>query len=189
MKNHKTAALAALLLVTTAACSTDSATADDNSAQPTTAQAQQPPGQGKTLTGQDIGEAQGSLELILEDSIAGSGVNTTEYVVLKALGARGPQAQPNGFYEFLTQQRQLKLDKTAAVALVNGLVQRGLVTDPGAGALAVTDAGAQLNKTLADRVAPITSKIFADISESDLQTAHRVLRSAIDKAHTLRGTR
>jgi DNA-binding MarR family transcriptional regulator len=145
----------------------------------------------ETLTGQDIGEANGALDALLEDAIAADGVTAREYLILRVL-ARGPQAAPRAFYAYLVGQRQLKLDMTDAVDNVRALETRGLISgaDPdGPGPVALTDSGAELNKTLAASAAPIAQHVFGDVNPADLQTTHRVLRDIINRAQALRGRR
>jgi hypothetical protein len=143
----------------------------------------EPVSQTETLTGQDIGEANGALDALLEDAIAADGVTARE---------RGPQAAPRAFYAYLVGQRQLKLDMTDAVDNVRALETRGLISgaDPdGPGPVALTDSGAELNKTLAASAAPIAQHVFGDVNPADLQTTHRVLRDIINRAQALRGRR
>jgi DNA-binding MarR family transcriptional regulator len=145
----------------------------------------------ETLTGQDIGEANGALDALLEDAIAASGVTTRQYLILRVL-ARSSYAAPREFYDYLVGQRQLRLDMTDAVDHVRALETRGLISgaDPdGQGPVALTDSGAKLNKKLAASAAPVAQNVFGDMDPAELQTAHRVLRNIIVRAQTLRGTR
>lgn len=145
----------------------------------------------ETLTGQDIGEANGALDALLEHAIAADGVTTLEYVILRVL-ARSSFAAPREFYDYLVGQRQLKLDVTDAVEKVRALETRGLISgaDPdGPGPVALTEAGAELNKKLAASAAPVTQSVFGDMNPAHLQTAHRVLRDVIIRAESLRSTR
>lgn len=147
--------------------------------------------QPNTLTGQDIGEANGAIDALLEDALAPTGVNIREYLVLRVL-ARGPQPVPRQFYDFLVGQRQLKLDLPGAVDTLRALESRGLIegADPnGPGPVALTAAGAELNASLAKHAAPIANDVFGGMNQADLQTAHRVLRAVIARAEALRGKR
>jgi hypothetical protein len=182
-------AIAAIMVAGATACATETPAGSDTTwRQPMT----QSPARPGMLTGQDVGEAQGALDALLDDALAGTGVNASEYVILRVLAAQGPQAKSRAFYEYLVGQRQLKLDMPGAIKLVHGLAERGLVSgaSPDApGPVALTDAGTELNKTLATRVAPISRQVFADMNSADLETTHRVLRDVINRARSLRSAR
>jgi DNA-binding MarR family transcriptional regulator len=144
----------------------------------------QPP----VLTGQDIAEAEGAVQGVLEHALAGTGTTSREYVVLRVLAARGPVHPPASLHDFLAGQRQLALSPAAVAELLAGLQARGLATgtakdDPGPAQL--TGQGAELFRSLAEAVAPATSEVFADIAQEDLATVHRVLRQIIEQAQRL----
>ncbi len=146
----------------------------------------QPP----TLTGQDIGEAEGAVRALLDRTLAGTATTSTEYVVLRVLAIRGPAASPAAFHEFLAGQRQLGLDPPAAAELLGGLEAKGLVSGSapdGPGPTQLTAEGAALHASLADAVAKVTKRLYADFDPDDLATAHRVLAQVIERADRLRG--
>jgi DNA-binding MarR family transcriptional regulator len=141
----------------------------------------QPP----VLTGQDIAEAEGAVQGVLEHALAGTGTTSREYVVLRVLAVRGPVHPPASLHDFLAGQRQLALSPAAVAELLAGLQARGLATgtakdDPGPAQL--TEQGAELFRSLAEAVAPATREVFAGIAQEDLATAHRVLRQIIEQA-------
>ncbi len=53
--------------------------------------------QAPTLTGQDIGEAEGALTALLEQALAGTGTTRNEYITLRVLAVRGPFTSPATF--------------------------------------------------------------------------------------------
>ena len=57
----------------------------------------QPP----VLTGQDIAEAEGAVQGVLEHALAGTGTTSREYVVLRVLAVRGPVRPPASLHDFL----------------------------------------------------------------------------------------
>jgi DNA-binding MarR family transcriptional regulator len=143
-----------------------------------------------TLTGQDIGEAQGALTALLERALAGIGSTSSEYIVLRVLAARGPFAPPAVLRDFLSGQRQLGLDQAAVAQLLARLEARGLVTgtSPGSpGPAQLTEDGVALHARLSQAVAPTTRQIFAGFDEDDLATAHRVLAEIVERARRLDG--
>ncbi|MBH0781716.1 MarR family winged helix-turn-helix transcriptional regulator [Nocardia bovistercoris] len=182
-KINTVVALAVIAITVATACATTSDTGGNTAANPSEPTA-------PTLTGQDIGEANGALDALLEDALADTGVTIREYLVLRTLGRQSPRPARD-FYDYLVGQRQLKLDASTAVDTVRGLEDRGLVTgvDPEATALTLTPEGVDLDAALAARAAPIATQVFGEMNPTDLQTAHRVLRDIIDRSRALRASR
>ena len=142
------------------------------------------------LTGQDIGEAQGAVQGLLEQALAGTGTASRQYVVLRVLAGRGPFQSPASLHDYLASQRQLALDPAAVADLLAGLYARGLATGTakdGPGPAQLTQEGTKLLRNVAETVAPITKEVFAGIAQQDLATAHRVLQQVIEQAHRLQG--
>jgi hypothetical protein len=145
--------------------------------------------QAPTLTGQDIGEAEGALTALLEEALSGTGTTRNEYITLRVLAARGPFTSPADLHEFLAQARQLRLDAAGVKELLAGLETRGLVSGTlldAPGPAQLTEEGTALNAQLAEAVAPTTKQIFADFDPDDLATAHRVLVQLVERAERLR---
>jgi DNA-binding MarR family transcriptional regulator len=143
-----------------------------------------------TLTGQDIGEAQGAVRALLDDVLAKTGVTSTEYIVLRVLTARGAAGSPAEFHEFLAGQRQLDLDRTAVADLLAGLEARGLIAGSApdsAGPTRLTEAGTARHAELTARVNEVTRRLYGELDQNDLATAHRVLRDVVERAGRLRG--
>jgi hypothetical protein len=146
----------------------------------------QPP----VLTGQDIAEAQGAVQGLLEQALAGTGTTSRQYVVLRVLAVRGPFQSPASLHDYLAGQRQLALDQAAVAELLAGLHVRGLVTGTakdGPGPAQLTEDGDKLFGNVAETVAPITKEVFAGIAQQDLAAAHRVLQQVIEQARRLQG--
>ena len=144
--------------------------------------------QAPTLTGQDIGEAEGAVRALLEGAIAGTGITANDYIVLRVLAARGPLTPPAALHEFLAGQRQLGLDRPAVADLLAGLEARGLVagTAPDVpGPARLTPEGTALHTRLAEAVAPRTKQLFDGFDPDDLATAHRVLAQVVKRAGQL----
>jgi hypothetical protein len=140
-----------------------------------------------TLTGQDIGEAQGAVTGLLDRVVAGSGSTSNEYIALRILAARGSVASAGELRDFLAGQPQLGLDQRSAGTVLDGLEARGLITPAGAGPVQLTAAGSDLHAGLGRAVAEVTAKLYADIDRDDLATAHRVLAQVTERAGQLRG--
>ena len=144
----------------------------------------QPP----VLTGQDIAEAQGAVQALLERALTETGVTSREYVVLRVFTARGPFESPASLHEYLAGQRQLALSPAAVAELLARLEARGLATGTakdGAGPAELTPRGAELFRGLAETIAPTTAGLFSGIAPQDLATAHNVLREVIERAQRM----
>jgi DNA-binding MarR family transcriptional regulator len=144
-----------------------------------------------TLTGQDVGEAEGALSALLDQVLAatGAGITRAQYIALRVLAARGPVPSPAALHEDLAGQPQLGLDLAGVAELFRGLEARGLVTrsaPDGPGPARLTPEGAALNATLAEAVAARTERLYADLDPDDLATAHRVLVEVTERARRLR---
>jgi DNA-binding MarR family transcriptional regulator len=143
-----------------------------------------------TLTGQDIGEAQGAVRALLDQILADTGSTSNEYIALRVLAVRGPSASPAALHEFLAGQRQLGLDLAAVGELFGGLEAKGLITGgspDGSGPTQLTGEGAALYARLSGAVTAVTKRLYADFDPDDLATAHRVLVQVIERADRLRG--
>jgi DNA-binding MarR family transcriptional regulator len=143
-----------------------------------------------TLTGQDVGEAEGALSALLDQVLEGTdaGITRTQYIALRVV-ARGPALAPAALRDFLAGQPQLGLDRRQAAELLGGLEARGLVTggDPdGPGPVQLTAEGAALHAELGQAVAALSERLYAGIDPADLATAHRVLVEVAERANRLR---
>jgi DNA-binding MarR family transcriptional regulator len=144
-----------------------------------------------TLTGQDIGEAEGAVSALLDRFLQGtnSGISPNEYIVLRILAVRGPVGSPGDFHAYLAAQPQLHLDPPDVAALFHNLEARGLVSgsDPnGSGPTQLTPDGHALYTRLADAVTAVTRRLYGDFDPGDLAIAHRVLVGVIERANRLR---
>jgi DNA-binding MarR family transcriptional regulator len=144
-----------------------------------------------TLTGQDVGEAEGALTALLNQVLADSntGITRSQYLALRVLALRGPGPSPADLHDYLASQPQVGLNRPQVAELFRGLEARGLVTgsDPdGPGPAQLTPEGAALNAKLADAIAALTKRLYADLDPDDLATAHRVLVEITQRANRLR---
>jgi DNA-binding MarR family transcriptional regulator len=144
-----------------------------------------------TLTGQDVGEAEGALTGLLNRVLAGSetGITRTQYIALRVLALRGPATSPAALYDQLADQPQLGLDRSQVAELFGDLEARGLVTGSapdGPGPVQLTPAGSARYAKLIDAVAAVTRRVYAGLSPDDLAVAHRVLVEVTERANRLR---
>jgi DNA-binding MarR family transcriptional regulator len=150
-----------------------------------------PMAQPATLTGQDVGEAEGALTALLNQVLAGTntGITRPQYLALRVLALRGPFPSPAALHDYLAGQPQVGLDLPQVAELFHGLEAKGLVTGSapdGPGPTQLTAEGAALNAKLADAVAARTKRLYADLDPDDLATAHRVLVEVTQRANRLR---
>jgi len=150
-----------------------------------------PMSQPATLTGQDVGEAEGALTALLNQVLAdtNTGITRTQYIALRVLALRGPAPSPAALHDYLAGQPQLGLDLPQVAELFHSLEARGLVTGSapdGPGPTQLTPEGAALNAKLADAVAALTKRLYADLKPDELATAHRVLVEVTERANRLR---
>jgi DNA-binding MarR family transcriptional regulator len=141
-----------------------------------------------TLTGQDIGEAEGAVRALLDRILAGTGTTSTEYIALRVLSLRGPAASPAAFRDYLAAQRQLRLEPPAATDLLAGLEASGLITGSSLdspGPTQLTEEGAAVYARLFDAVTAVTTRLYGGFDPDDLATAHRVLAEVTERANRL----
>ena len=143
-----------------------------------------------TLTGQDVGEAEGALSALLDQVLEGAdaGLTRTQYIALRVV-ARNPALAPAALRDLLAGQPQLGLDRLQAAELLGGLEGRGLLSggDPGGpGPVQLTADGAALHAELGQAVAALSEQLYAGMDPADLATAHRVLVEVAERADRLR---
>jgi DNA-binding MarR family transcriptional regulator len=144
-----------------------------------------------TLSGQDVGEAEGALSALLDQVLDDSdaGITRTQYIALRVVALRGPALTPAALRDFLAGQPQLGLDRAQVAELLRGLEAAGLVSggDPdGSGPIQLTAEGAALHAKLGEAVATLSQRLYAGIDPADLATAHRVLVEVTERANRLR---
>jgi DNA-binding MarR family transcriptional regulator len=144
-----------------------------------------------TLTGQDVGEAEGALSGLLDSVLArsSSGLSRPEYITMRVLALRGATDSPAAFRDYVASQPQLGLDQAGAAKLLSGLESRGLISSSpqSHGPVQLTAAGADLHASVAGAVLPVTRRLYADLDQEDLATAHRVLVELTQRATHMRG--
>jgi DNA-binding MarR family transcriptional regulator len=147
-----------------------------------------------TLSGQDVGEAEGALTALLDQVLTDSntGLTRTQYITLRVVGLRGPFPSPVALHDYLASQPQLGLDRAQVGVLLHSLEARGLITGSaadGPGPTQLTAEGAALNARLGDDVTSVTRRLYADLDPDELATAHRVLVEVTERANRLRDGR
>ncbi|PWU57868.1 hypothetical protein DLE60_23665 [Micromonospora globispora] len=128
-----------------------------------------------TLNGQVISQAHYATRAVLERELARAGVSFQQSVALNAITAEGGVAARADLVDRMTGA--LKVDEAPVRATLDELTAAGLLRElPAAGSgLALTDAGRALQRRLADTVAAISARLYADIPAQDMAVAGRVL--------------
>ncbi|MBZ8132985.1 MarR family winged helix-turn-helix transcriptional regulator [Afifella sp. IM 167] len=116
---------------------------------------------------------------LMEDALRPHGLGTTQYYVLHRLATAGPTMQRDF-------ARLLQVERATMSIVIAALVKKGLVeqipdaVDQRQKLLRLTAAGAILWKELPD-LGFIRDAAFGGLSETDIQTAARVLRTATER--------
>src|SRR5262249_46240836 len=80
-----------------------------------------------TLTGQDVGEAEGALSALLNQVLSNTDITRNQYITLRVLALRGPAPSPAELHDYLASQPQLGLDRSQIAGLLLDLEAKGLV--------------------------------------------------------------
>jgi|SRR5215470_19168297 len=133
-----------------------------------------------TLTPQVIGQAEKTLNAILDRLLAGPGLTEAQWITL-TLTARG--AGPGD--QLVTRVAHgLKVDAAQARAHVAELAAARLVQDDGDGSpVRLTTAGERVYGQIRAGVAEVTGRLWGDLPEADLATAGRILSIITDRAN------
>ncbi|MEU8421106.1 hypothetical protein AB0C15_09555 [Micromonospora sp. NPDC048835] len=133
-----------------------------------------------TLNGQVIGQAHYATRALLERAVAPLGVAFEQVLALNAL-ANGPVEHAH-----LVQRvtSTLKVDEPRVQRVLTSLVDANLAqVDADAPRLRLTDAGRAVQTRIADTVAGITARLYADIPTDEANAAARALTLVTERAN------
>jgi DNA-binding MarR family transcriptional regulator len=142
-----------------------------------------------TLSTQVIGQAEKTLNAILDRQLAGTGLTESQWVTLTLTAASGGTVDRDQLIGRVAGA--LKVSEAAAQARVTELAAAQLLQPPdGEGApVKLTDAGQQLHGQIRSAVTQITQRLWGDLPADDLATAGRVLTIVTARANAeLAGT-
>jgi hypothetical protein len=127
-----------------------------------------------TLTPQVIGQAEKTLNAILDRLLAGPGLTEAQWITL-TLTAGGAGSAGHG--QLVARvARALKVDQARARAHVAELAAAQLVQDSGDGSpVRLTAAGERVHGQIRAGVAQVTERLWGDLPAADLATAGRIL--------------
>jgi len=128
---------------------------------------------------------------LLNQVLAGThtGITRPQYIALRVQALGGPAQSPASLADYLASQPQVGLDRPQAAKLLHELEASGLITGSvpdGATPIQLTADGAALHNRLADAVATVTARLYANLDQDDLATAHQVLVEVTECANRLR---
>ncbi|MEU5949112.1 hypothetical protein ABZ793_26620 [Micromonospora sp. NPDC047465] len=124
------------------------------------------------VNGQIIGQAHYATRALLERELARLGITFHQSLALNAAAAEGGAVVRAHLVGRMTGA--LKVDQAVVLAVVDELVAGGLLRAGGSG-LALTDAGREVRRRVADAVAGVTARLYGDVPAPDLAVAGRVL--------------
>ncbi|MBM0225751.1 hypothetical protein [Micromonospora sp. ATA51] len=127
------------------------------------------------LTGQVIGQAHYATRAVLERELATMGITFAQSVALNAVAAEGGAVERGALVQRMTGA--LKVDESAVGTTLAELTDAGLLRalPAGGSGLALTDVGRARQGRIADALAGITARLYADIPAAEMEVAGRVL--------------
>ncbi|MGC4835754.1 hypothetical protein ACLQ3D_14760 [Micromonospora vinacea] len=135
-----------------------------------------------TLNGQVIGQAHYATRALLERAVAPLGVEFNQVLALNVL-ANGP-TEPAQLTQRITST--LKVDEREVQRVLTTLVDANLAQvdhDADTPRLLLTDAGHAVQARIADAVADISARLYADIPTDEASAAARALTVVTQRAN------
>lgn len=133
------------------------------------------------LTPRVIGQAEKTMNAILDRLLAGPGLTEAQWIIL-TLTAGGAGSTGRG--QLVAKVADgLKTDAARAQAHVASLAAAGLVQDPGDGSpVRLTAVGEQVYGQIRAATTQVTQRLWGDLPAEDLATAGRVLTIITERA-------
>jgi hypothetical protein len=135
-----------------------------------------------TLSPRVIGQAEKTMNAILDRQLAGTGLTEPQWVILTLAVTGGGTAGPDKFTRIVAGA--LKISETEARARVGDMVtaQRLQITGE-APAVTATGAARQLYRRISAANTQIVQRLWGDLPAGDLATAGRVLAIITERAN------
>lgn len=134
----------------------------------------------------DIGQAERTLQALLQHQLAPSNLTFPQWAVLTFLTGAGPLGQ-NTLIDLLNKGKIVASNE--AKSLLNSMAASGLIcfSENREGAnreplLSATEAGASLYRPVRETVEQITLRLFAGLPVADLEATRRTLGAVTDRA-------
>ncbi|MFE5136352.1 MarR family winged helix-turn-helix transcriptional regulator [Streptomyces fagopyri] len=132
------------------------------------------------VNGQVIGLAHYASRAVLETVLARTGTTFNQSVALRAVSDQGGAVTRAQLVARLTEA--LKIEEPAARGTVDEMTALGLLTEPAAGQVALTEHGGELFERIRTKGSEIAARLYAGIPAEDLATAGRVLTLVTERA-------
>ena len=133
------------------------------------------------VNGQLIGLAHYASRAVLESVLARTGTTFHQSVALRALADQGGTVERARLVARLTGT--LKIEEPAALRTVDEMASRGLLAEPAAGQVALTEHGRELFEGIRTSGNEIAARLYAGIPAEDLAAAGRVLTLVTERAN------
>jgi DNA-binding MarR family transcriptional regulator len=140
-----------------------------------------------TFTPQVLGETEKALNAILYRELGHVDLTEHQWIVLRLTVIGGGELDRDQLVGRLAGT--LKVEMAEARARVDELVAAGLLqASPGAERIAVTEAGARVHGRVRGAVDEITTRLWGDLPEDELETTGRILATILARANAQYGT-
>ena len=135
-----------------------------------------------TFSTRVIGQAEKTMNAILDRQLAGTGLTEPQWVILTLAVTGGGTAGCDQFTRMVAGA--LKISETAALAHIADMVTAQQLQVTGeAPAVTPTGAARQLHARILTAIAEITQRLWGDLPAGDLATAGRVLAIITERAN------
>ncbi len=137
------------------------------------------------LTGRDIGQAHYATRAVLERVLTDLGLEFPHSVALNLLGGNDFALASDDLRARL--ENGLKLGEVEVMAVIDGLVSRGLVVlrleNDGRTMVSVTPTGVERFNEVQSRTARFTTRLYAGLPPEDQETTKRLLATLTARAN------
>jgi hypothetical protein len=135
-----------------------------------------------SLSTRVIGQAEKTLNAILDRELAGTGLTESQWVILTLAVISGGTVERDQFARQVAGA--LKIGEAEAQARIDEMVAAQQLQPSSEGsAVTVTDAARQLHGRIRTVVTDITERLWGDLPAEDLATAGRVLSIITERAN------
>jgi DNA-binding MarR family transcriptional regulator len=134
-----------------------------------------------TLTTRTIGETEKALRAVLGRVLDGTGIDYVTWVALVMVARARSPITSTALLEQLSDA--LKIDEDTAGSVLHRLAAKGLVEE--STTLSLTPDGAATFARLSYAVERVTAQIWSGLDQADLEAAHRVHTTLIQRANAV----
>ena len=136
-----------------------------------------------TFGTQLIGQTENALNAILDQQLAGTGLNKPQWVTLTIAVMSGGTMAPDQLLSRLAGALQISYAEARPRIEELAVTQLLKLPKDDSSPVGVTDAGNRLHGRIRSNVAEITQRLWGDLPPDDLAAAARVLGTVLDRAN------